>query len=158
MCGVAGLINKETFSSADITKSINSMVINLSHRGPDSSSTWINHNKTIAIGHSRLSILDLSSRGSQPMFSSSKRYIISYNGEIYNHLILRERLSIKTKINWKSNSDTETLLECIEYFGLTETLKIAKGLIEHIFRHISKKKEEPKYLLEFRLQAIKKCQ
>ena len=62
------------------------------------------------------------------MFSSSKRYIISYNGEIYNHLILRERLSIKTKINWKSNSDTETLLECIEYFGLTETLKIAKGM------------------------------
>lgn len=133
MCGVAGLINKDQTYSIDITKSINNMVESLKHRGPDSSSIWINDNKNIAIGHSRLSILDLSMRGSQPMFSSSKRFIISYNGEIYNHLNLRKELSNKTNINWKSNTDTETLLECIEYFGLDNTLGKISGMFAFCF-------------------------
>ena len=71
MCGV-GINNKDPTYSIDIIKSINNMVENLKHRGPDSSRIWINDKKNIAIGHSRLSILDLSMRGSQPMFLPQK--------------------------------------------------------------------------------------
>ena len=87
----------------------------LSHRGPDSSRTWKDKNSGIIFGHQRLSILDLTTAGNQPMFSKSKRFVITFNGEIYNHLEIRNKLAeINPNIKWKSGTDTETLLEAIE--------------------------------------------
>ena len=99
------------------------------HRGPDNSGVWQNNEAGVVFGHQRLSILDLSSAGHQPMKSNSGRFIITYNGEIYNHLELRRDLEIKNPtIKWKSNSDTETLLEGIENWGLALTLNKIVGM------------------------------
>ena len=76
----------------------------------------------IALGHTRLSIQDLSTNGSQPMESSNKRYVIVFNGEIYNHLELRSNKFFFNK-KWKSTSDTETLIELIQKFGIKKLLK-----------------------------------
>ena len=98
------------------------------HRGPDDQGTFFDGR--VALGHNRLSILDLSSAGHQPMHSSSGRYIIAFNGEIYNHLNLRERLDIESdnSIKWVGHSDTETLLSCFEAWGIEATLKEVSGM------------------------------
>ena len=116
MCGVSGFFssNQDTFLGQNV---IRAMTQNLKHRGPDNENNWINIEDSIALGHNRLSIIDLSNKGNQPMISSTGRFVISYNGEIYNHLKLREELKKKIKINWKSKSDTETILEMFEIFG-----------------------------------------
>ena len=89
MCGVTGLL----LSDGIIKKGTLSNMVNcLNHRGPDNSGTWLNDDKSFGLGHTRLSILDLSSAGSQPMHSNDNRYVMSYNGEIYNHLSLRLEL------------------------------------------------------------------
>ena len=99
------------------------------HRGPDSNGTWQDNDAGVVFGHQRLSILDLSSAGHQPMKSNSGRFIITYNGEIYNHLELRTELEIKNPgIKWRSNTDTETLLEAIENWGLELTLNKIVGM------------------------------
>ena len=108
MCGIAGLlsINK---NKSFLTAQIKQMLHSLKHRGPDNEDFFIDEKHGLAIGHRRLSILDLSSKGSQPMYSYDKNYLISFNGEIYNHLDLRKNL--KTDFNfdqWKSTSDTNT--------------------------------------------------
>ena len=88
MCGIAGLIgdNKE---KNFLTDQIKIMLNSLSHRGPDYEDFFIDQQKGMAIGHRRLSILDLSENGSQPMFSFDGNFLLSFNGEIYNHLDLR---------------------------------------------------------------------
>ena len=96
MCGILGSIGKFTVPNLNI----------LNHRGPDSSGYYVNNN--LYLGHTRLSIQDLSSNGNQPMFSVDNNYVIIFNGEIYNHLELRETLSYKYK--FVSTSDTETVL------------------------------------------------
>ena len=128
MCGIAGLINNSENSFTGINKTITNMVQSLNHRGPDSSDIWVNDRKTIALGHSRLSILDLTKNGSQPMKSSTGRNIITYNGEIYNHQEIRKIISQNKSINWSSSTDTETLIESIEFFGIEETLKKINGM------------------------------
>lgn len=105
------------------------MVRTLSHRGPDDMATWADPHEQVAIAHTRLAILDLSPAGSQPMQSSSGRYVLSYNGEIYNHLELREQLqSGSLDRRWNGHSDTETLLAAIEAWGVAESLKHAQGM------------------------------
>ena len=116
MCGFAGIINKDVrnfFSETSIKKISNI----LSHRGPDSEGFYFSDDNHTAMIHRRLSILDLSTKGNQPMISSNKRYVITFNGEIYNHLKIRKKL-INSNINWRSNSDTETLLESISALGI----------------------------------------
>jgi len=127
MCGISGFLSSSSnnFLSKDI---LIKMINTLHHRGPDNRDLWWNSNNFIALGHNRLSILDLSKKGNQPMASSSGRYIISYNGEIYNHNILRKELDHLKKTHWKSNSDTETLLEIVEYYGVNESLNKFKGM------------------------------
>ena len=88
MCGIAGIID---FTLKDKSV-INNMIKSLKHRGPDNIDNYIDMEKGIFFAHSRLSILDLSVLGNQPMESQSGRYIISFNGEIYNHLHLRNKL------------------------------------------------------------------
>jgi len=100
MCGIVGGIG--TFED----NIINSTIEIISHRGPDSNGTYFKDN--LFLGHTRLSIQDLSENGSQPMFSSDKRYVIIFNGEVYNHLDIRREFL--TDINFKSSSDTETVL------------------------------------------------
>jgi asparagine synthase (glutamine-hydrolysing) len=104
----------------------------IQHRGPDDAGTWADASAGIALGFRRLSILDLSSAGHQPMRSISGRFVLTFNGEIYNHTELRDLLSNsqlgKPAQHWHGHSDSETLLACFEVWGLEATLKKTVGM------------------------------
>jgi asparagine synthase (glutamine-hydrolysing) len=99
----------------------------LRHRGPDAGGTWTDVGERIALGHRRLSILDLSAAGAQPMHSGSGRYVITYNGEIYNFRALRSELEQKG-VQFVGHSDTEVLLASIEAWGLSQALQRINGM------------------------------
>ena len=101
------------------------MANTLGHRGPDAMGAWADAGAKVALAHRRLSILDLSAAGSQPMLSASGRFVIVFNGEIYNHLELRRMLGDQA---WRGHSDTETLLACIEAWGIQSTLARLVGM------------------------------
>ena len=126
MCGISGFYSKNLSTFNNVIIKMNST---LKHRGPERSRVWQDNNSGIVFGHQRLSILDLSKAGDQPMISNSGRFVMTYNGEIYNHLEIRKELEqIKKNIKWKSATDTETLLESIELLGMKETLKKTVGM------------------------------
>ena len=127
MCGITGFFHLKT-DVIDFESHLHNMTGTLSHRGPDSSGIWSDYSHGIGLGHSRLAILDLSEQGSQPMSSSSGRYVISFNGEIYNHDSLRLELELLGPFKWRGHSDTETLLAGFELFGINETLKKCVGM------------------------------
>jgi len=128
MCGFAGLFSKDLNKNA-LLEITNNMSKALFHRGPDDCGNWIDENLGLSISHQRLSILDLSNSGRQPMISHNKRFIIAFNGEIYNHFDIRTELKNNFKINnWKSHSDTEVLLESIAVYGLRKTLTKIVGM------------------------------
>jgi asparagine synthase (glutamine-hydrolysing) len=130
MCGLAGYFGKNR-PSIDLERDLLNMGKVIEHRGPDDSGIWHTKNVySIGLVHRRLSILDLSKAGHQPMTSSSKRYVVSYNGEIYNHLELRQLIDKKTdsRHKWRGYSDTETLLACVEVFGVEDTLNRIVGM------------------------------
>ena len=126
MCGFAGFIGFNNFSKDKVKSIALKMGDVISHRGPDDSGFWCDDNAEVALIHRRLSILDLSSAGHQPMTSASGRFVISYNGEIYNHNDLRSKLQVK--VDWKGSSDTETLLALIEINGLEVALEKIIGM------------------------------
>tara|TARA_B100000900_G_scaffold414939_1_gene443138 strand:- start:1574 stop:3433 length:1860 start_codon:yes stop_codon:yes gene_type:complete len=133
MCGISGIFyyrNKVNVSSHDLQN----LSGKISHRGPDSNGVWIKGN--IGLAHNRLSIFDLTKKGNQPMFSHSKKSIISFNGEIYNWIELRETLP---KVKWKSKTDTEVLLELYEFYGLNFIEKI-NGIFSFAIYDVEKKK------------------
>lgn len=101
----------------------------LIHRGPDGGGVWCDENASVVLGHRRLSILDLSVAGQQPMVSRNGRYILVYNGEIYNHDQLKKRI-VKDSLltDFRGHSDTEILLEYIAAYGLQEMLVDSKGM------------------------------
>ncbi len=101
------------------------MADTLIHRGPDDGGYWCDSEQRIGLGHRRLAIVDLSPAGHQPMVSASGRYVIAFNGEIYNHVGIREELE---RGAWRGHSDTETLLAGIEAWGLEATLKKSIGM------------------------------
>ena len=127
MCGITGF-----FGSSDTEQMLllaTAMADRIAHRGPDDSGVWCNQEVGIALAHRRLSIVDLSPAGHQPMYSASGRYVLVYNGEIYNHLEVREQLTAENHAPaWRGHSDTETLLAAIEAWGLTATLKASVGM------------------------------
>ena len=126
MCGICGFYSK---SLSIFDNAIDKMNLAISHRGPNNNGVWQDNDSGVVLGHQRLSILDLSAAGNQPMKSNSGRFILTFNGEIYNHLELRRELEIKNPgMKWRSNSDTETLLEGIEFWGLEATLKKIVGM------------------------------
>jgi len=129
MCGLTGFLLSSEFSS-DNKQQLKLMTDAITHRGPDDEGFWIDEKCGIGIGHRRLAILDLSSAGHQPMHSNSDRYVIAFNGEIYNHLELREELeqNFASEIIWKGHSDTETLLSCFELWGIDATLEKINGM------------------------------
>jgi len=125
MCGILGFINKTNDANINSEKLLNDMCTSLFHRGPDSSDFLQIDN--IHIGHTRLAILDLSSAGSQPIFSKCKRFCMSFNGEIYNFQDLKATLESRGAI-FNGTSDTEVLIESFSYFGIEKTLDLIDGM------------------------------
>lgn len=126
MCGIAGFYNLKSDNRVNIEKMLNA----ISHRGPDGRDVWDDGcYPGLTLGHVRLSIIDLSDKGSQPMRSHSGRFVISYNGEIYNTRDLIKNLKdIGYYDSMKGTSDTEILLEACEHLGVEETLKLCRGM------------------------------
>ena len=133
MCGIVGFLDKNLnieVSSKILTKMANS----ISHRGPDHLGVWIDPRSSVGLAHRRLSILDLSRYGDQPMHSKYGRYAIVFNGEIYNHQQIRKDLNLEfSSIKWKGSSDTETLLAAIELKGIEKTLSMCVGMFAFAF-------------------------
>ena len=125
MCGISGFFTNE-IDSTIFSDSLRKMSKKLEHRGPDDCGIWFDENIGVALAHQRLSIVDLSIAGRQPMGSHCGRYLLTFNGEIYNHLSIRKE--IKDSIKWKSHSDTETLINAISIFGIETTLKKITGM------------------------------
>lgn len=130
MCGIAGLVSAKPITPSTLSR----MTDPITHRGPDDEGMWIDQEAGVGLGHRRLSIVDLSPLGHQPMASNDGRYVLSYNGEIYNHLDLRRSLEasgqgpVGNGFPWRGHSDTETLIECIAAWGLEATLKQCVGM------------------------------
>lgn len=123
MCGISGMWSCGSLAP---TPAVEAMTSALHHRGPDSRDVWSGADGAIALGHTRLAIVDLSEQGRQPMTSRSGRYVIVFNGEIYNHLELRKELG--ATISWRGHSDTETLLEAVEQWGIRIALEKSVGM------------------------------
>lgn len=125
MCGIAGFV---TDRSLPFEEAVRGMTDRLAHRGPDDAGCWIDYEAGVALGHRRLSIVDLSPNGHQPMVSACGRYVIVLNGEIYNHQVLRESLDSNGSPMWRGRSDTEVLLEMIAQHGIEHALKASVGM------------------------------
>ena len=126
MCGIAGILLKK---SDNLDRRILEKITNsVDHRGPDSFGYWSSNDGRIHLGHRRLSIIDLSNDGDQPMISSCGRYVITFNGEIYNFKKLGNELIKKFNINFKNKTDTIVLLELISRYGLLAALKKIEGM------------------------------
>jgi asparagine synthase (glutamine-hydrolysing) len=127
MCGIAGFILSDGHDHAEDV--LRRMIISLKHRGPDGYGIWIDSTKRVGLAHSRLSIVDLSAAGSQPMISQNFRFTLIFNGEIYNHNALRRLLATSGfSFEWRGNSDTETILNCFTAFGFESTLNLIVGM------------------------------
>lgn len=125
MCGIAGFCNLK----GDKVRNIEQMKERMFHRGPDAGGNYISEDGQVVLGHRRLSIVDLSENGAQPMTSHSGRYVIAYNGEIYNYRKIAEKLQKDGKVTaFKSTSDTEVLLEAFEAYGIKEAISLCKGM------------------------------
>lgn len=125
MCGIFGLVDNYNENLIDLDKVKQS----IQRRGPDHQGQWFSENKKVKFLHTRLSILDLSKNGNQPMMSSNGKFIITYNGEIYNFHKLKKKIeNEKNFMNWKSNSDTEVLIELINNYGLEKAVKLLDGM------------------------------
>ena len=123
MCGIAGFLGPAQ-PDAELRQTVSQMTARIAHRGPDSEGTWTDPEAGIALGHRRLSILDLSPAGAQPMTSACERYVIAYNGEIYNFRELRKELGGE----YRGDSDTEVLLAAISHWGIAGALPRCNGM------------------------------
>lgn len=129
MCGIAGFISNSNESTSRRMELAVEMGDAIMHRGPDDYGIWMEGEYGVTFVHRRLSIVDLSEAGHQPMMSSSGRYVIVFNGEIYNHNQIREELErCGFRINWRGHSDTETILAAIDCLGLLPALRKAVGM------------------------------
>src|ERR1041384_3091990 len=122
MCGINGIYNHSKVTIGDEESLVKEMNYHIRHRGPDDSGTWKNESAGIFFGHQRLSIIDLSSSGHQPMVSE-KGNVIIFNGEIYNYKEIKEHVKDR---KFKSDSDTEVLLLLYEKYGY-DCLKLLNG-------------------------------
>jgi asparagine synthase (glutamine-hydrolysing) len=124
MCGITGFIDPKSLPEI-AENALNRMLKQIEHRGPDDTGIW--HENSVAFGHRRLSIVDLSPLGYQPMLSENRRYVIIFNGEIYNHRLLRGQLEKRGYV-FRGNSDTEVLLALVQENGLEEALRLCVGM------------------------------
>lgn len=147
MCGFTGFLDrKHVLNDEEVRPILDAMNRRILNRGPDDDGIWIDGNQGIGLAHRRLSILDLSAAGHQPMVSQSQRYVLVFNGEIYNHLEIRRDIEqfgsapvhpladqsamaeSRHEARWRGHSDTETLLAAIEAFGVGEALTRSRGM------------------------------
>ncbi|MEO0962902.1 MAG: asparagine synthetase B, partial [Pseudomonadota bacterium] len=126
MCGITGFATGTHLSAGD-ARILQGMTDALIHRGPDADGMWSDAEAGIAFGHRRLSIVDLSEAGAQPMHDASGRYVITYNGEIYNFPALRKDLEA-VGVAFRGHSDTEVLIEACALWGIEATLKKLNGI------------------------------
>ncbi len=125
MCGIAGFCNRKK----DWQKNIERMCDKMYRRGPDASGVWASEDCSVVLGHRRLAVVDLTPSGAQPMISHDGRYVIVYNGEIYNHNAIRKKLLAERRVSaFRGTSDTETILEAAAAYGFANALKMAKGM------------------------------
>ena len=127
MCGIAGLWLSEQSDASRLHDTVSRMNTALHHRGPDGGDVWCDSENGLGLGQRRLAIIDLTDAGKQPMHSADGRYVMVYNGEIYNTEELRQKLS-GANIAWRGHSDTEVILECMAHWGVRETLKRLIGM------------------------------
>ena len=128
MCGLTGFWQSKSFQFDTAREAVKGMTSSISNRGPDDGGHWIDREAGVALGHRRLSILDLSPAGHQPMHSVSGRYVIVFNGEIYNHNQIRKVLEGLSARRWAGHSDTEVILASVEEWGLEEAVKRFTGM------------------------------
>lgn len=128
MCGLVGFLGGAALDGPAGEALLHAMSASLRHRGPDGAGAWYDPQQRIGLGHRRLSIIDLSPAGEQPMHSGGGRYVLAFNGEIYNHLELRRELDALGAPAWRGHSDTETLLAAIETWGPQAALCKAVGM------------------------------
>lgn len=125
MCGIAGVLGP---CRAPFGPLLTDMADSLRHRGPDAGGVWSDAEAGIGLAHRRLSILDLSPQGAQPMVSTSGRFVLCYNGEIYNYTVLRREIESCRTVTWRGHSDTEVLVEAIEHWGVAGALARSNGM------------------------------
>jgi len=142
MCGITGFIASS--GNLPLKQLVNNMADSILHRGPDDGGSWVDEQSQLALGHRRLSIQDLSPAGHQPMHSGCGRFVLVFNGEIYNHEDIRQQLEVSSlpgepllpndnspsrqSIEWRGHSDTETLLAAFAAWGVENTLKECVGM------------------------------
>lgn len=131
MCGIAGLFVPDSrFSQEELTTIVEGMLAPLIHRGPDGAGLWTNSQLSAGMGHRRLSVVDLSDAGRQPMTSSTRRWTINYNGELYNKGELQSRLRFE---KFRGHSDTEVFIESVAEFGVVDTLRFSDAMFAVAF-------------------------
>jgi len=124
MCGIAGILN---YRSAELGRLVSEMIGAIRYRGPDDKGVWCDQSVGLGLGHARLSILDLSPEGHQPMVSASGRYVMTFNGEVYNFAEVRRALE-ELGAHFRGHSDTEVMLAAIERWGLHEAVSRFVGM------------------------------
>lgn len=128
MCGFAGFVGFEGLNDDPVNVARN-MANAIAHRGPDGAGTWVAEDAEVALAHRRLSIIDLSDAGAQPLSSSTGRFVIAFNGEIYNYEEIRASLEASGhRPPWRGHSDTEVLVEAAEAWGLSKALECSVGM------------------------------
>jgi len=126
MCGITGCIQSGG-AVRDLSELCGRMTDAIAHRGPDAYGVWVDPQYPLALGHRRLSIIDLSEAGAQPMLSATGRYVLSFNGEIYNFSRLRKELS-DSRYPYKGHSDTEVILAAVEHLGSRAAISRLEGM------------------------------
>lgn len=148
MCGIAGFCNFHGSVKMQ-EENLEKMKQRMLHRGPDAGGSYISEDGKVALGHRRLSIVDLSEAGLQPMKSNSGRYVMVYNGEIYNYKKLSQKLLNEKKVDrFRGTSDSEVILEAFEAYGVEETIAQCKGMFAIALYDT---KEQKLYLLRDRI-------
>src|SRR6185312_15884823 len=128
MCGIAGFVDiRRRLAQAELDRLALMLARSLSHRGPDAQTAWTDAEGGVALGHARLSIVDLSPTGAQPMHSSCGRFVVSYNGEVYNAPELRAELEASGR-RFRGHSDTEVMVEGFAVWGVEQTVRQLIGM------------------------------
>ena len=128
MCGIAGVLDSAAATGADRLGGLAStMASSLVHRGPDDSGLWVDADAGVALGHRRLAVIELGPGGAQPMVSSGGRWVVAYNGEVYNHVEIRHRLEC-SGTRFRGGSDTEVLVAAVERWGVDKALDACEGM------------------------------
>jgi asparagine synthase (glutamine-hydrolysing) len=127
MCGITGFIQYGGGSRDELSQRCQRMADTIAHRGPDAGGVWVDAAYPLALGHRRLSIIDLSDAGAQPMVSASGRYVLSFNGEVYNFPRLREQTGVSA-YPFKGHSDTEVILAAVQHLGVEGAISKLEGM------------------------------